>query len=298
MAQQDDKKPPPPKAKAGEFGSAFDKGPNSPRTSSVVSLPKPEPVEKPKPNYPPPRRRRGRFSGPPPKKPEKPAGPPPVMTTFQKQQLGSGFIDSAKQQKREAVIGSSPALFDDNDDDETLGGGNFDGVTAPEHLTGRDTWKALQAPVQSKAGKREKSLYEQVLKQFAVGSNPRYEPDGTDRDRSHIFLWDVSLAMGCEIPHFAGAREHNLSQTTDWVRHEAPMRGWRRVSSTDIYDVAASGQLVVAVPKDPRLKGLAVVHPQKKAFVPVVVSAGVKRGWGVALRDAIGVVACEFFTHP
>jgi hypothetical protein len=220
------------------------------------------------------------------------------MTTFQKQQLGSGFIDSAKQQLRQTVIGSNPMLYDENDDDdETVGGGNFDGLTAPADLTGRDTWRALQAPVQSKQGRREKALYEQVLKQFAVASNPRYAPDATDRDRSHIFLWDVSLAMGCEIPHFIGAKENNLSQTTDWVRHEAPMRGWVRCNSNDIYTVAGLGQLVVAVPKDQRLKGLAVVHPQARAPLPLVVSAGAKRGWGVALRDAIGVTSCEFFTH-
>jgi len=184
------------------------------------------------------------------------------------------------------------------DDDETVGAGTYDGLTAPPELCGRDVWKAMQAPLQSKPGRRGRSVYEQVLKQFAVGTNPRYSPDAPDRTRAHIFVWDVSLAMNCEIPHFVGAKEHNLSQTTDWVRHEGPMRGWVRVNESGIYVAANAGQLVVAVPKDPRLKGLAIVHPQTQAYVPLVVAAGPKRGWALSLRDAIGVVSCEYFTHP
>ncbi len=221
------------------------------------------------------------------------------MTTFQKQQLGSGFVDSAKHHQRQTAIGSSPALFEEpEDDDETVGGGTYDGLTAPKELTGRDLWRAMQAPLQSKPGKRDRGLYEQVLKQFAVANNPRYAPDAPDRTRAHIFVWDVSLAMNCEIPHFAGAKEHNLSQTTDWLRHEGPMRGWVRCGEMNIYSVADQGQLIVAVPKDPRLKGLAIIHPQTPAYVPVVVAAGPRRGWGISLREAMGVVSCEYFTHP
>lgn len=291
MAPRDDKKPPqqPPKPKAGEFGSGFDRGPRTPSRSSEISLPKPLPAPK-APARPLLRR------GPPGKKP----GPPQVMTTFQKQQLGSGFVDSAKHQKRQTVIGSNPALFNDDDDDDevTLGRGTYDGLTAPAELTGRDVWKVVQAPLQSKPSRRARALYEQVLKQFAVASNPRYAPDASGGERSHIFVWDVSLAMNCEIPHFSGAKENNLSQTTDWVRHVGPMRGWVRVNSADIYDVAARGQLVVVVPKDPRQKGIAIVHPQPRALAPVVVSGGTKRGWGISLREALGVVSCEYFTHP
>ena len=293
-----DKKPPQPqppvKAKAGEFGSAFDNGPRSPRTTSEISLAKPAPLPaKPK--------------GLPPKKPgygkKQPlkAGPPPIMTSFQKDQLGSGFVDSSKHQQRQTVIGSNPALFNDDDEDDTQSTASvatFDGLKAPEELTGRDLWRALKAPVQSKPGRRHKGLYEQVLKQFAVASNPRYAPDAIDKNRSHIFAWDVSLAMNCEIPHFVGAKEHNLSQTTDWLRHEGPMRGWVRVNEANIYTVVDLGQLVVAVPKDPRRNGMAIVPPQARGFVPTVVSAGLKRGWGIGLRDALGVSACEYFTHP
>ncbi len=288
MAPQNKNQPPPPKPKpkAGTFNSGFETGDPAVRTSSGLTLAAVAPQQKGKPM---PRR-------PLPGKKGKP-GPPQVMTTYQKQQLGSGFVDSRKDQERKTVIGSNPALFADGDAEETNSTVTYDGLKPPDQVTSRDSWRAVQAPLQSKPGRRERGLYEQILKQFAVSTNPRYLADAPERDRSHIFVWDVSLAMNCEIPHFSGAKEHTLGQTCDWVRHEGPMRGWLRVSDGELFNTIERGQLVVVMPKDTRLKGIAIVPPQPRAFVPVVVSAGKKRGWGLTLRDAIGVTNCEYFTH-
>ena len=237
--------------------------------------------------------------------PAKTAGPltadgqPRVFTTVQKELQGSGFSDAARDRQRNTLIGSQgkdlrPSLADDEDDDTLL---EFDGLQAPPELTGRDLWKAVQAPMQSAEGRRSQQVYLSVLKQFAVGTNPRYEPDAPERYRSHIFVWDVTRAMGCEIPHFVGAKELSLVQTCDWLRHEGPMRGWSRTSAAGVIALAKKGQPVIAMPKDPRLKGLALVYPQKDTAFPKVVGAGARRGWGLPLADVIGVSQAEFFTH-
>jgi hypothetical protein len=164
-------------------------------------------------------------------------------------------------------------------------------------VTGRDVWKAVKAPVSSREGKRSPELTEQVLAQFAVGTNPRYQDDAPGKPRGHIFVWDVSRAMGCEIPHFAGARELTLPQTVDWLRHEGPMRGWLKTSDYDVFEHAALGQLVVAIPKEVRVKGIALVAPQEAQQKPLLTGAGLVRGHLIHPRELFGVMLLEYYFH-
>lgn len=188
-----------------------------------------------------------------------------MLTTHQKSLLGSGFADTSAERKRNFALGATlpgttntktemPAIV--------LPTQKFDGKTVPPELQARDLWKALQAPVVSIEGKRSKDLLLQCIHQFGFTVNPRYTEDAPGKLRGHIFVWDVSRAMSCEIPHFVGAKELTLAQTVDWVRHEGPMRGWKRVTDSDIYDRAAEGKLVVALPRDSRTKHIALVLPQ------------------------------------
>ena len=241
--------------------------------------------------------------------PGAPPGPgttaPRELTTHQKQTLKSAFEDRERQRKLDSMLGTNPEtqkkLFDDDDDDEpTALGARFDGDTPSPQLTGRDVWKAVQAPLQSREGRRSVELYQAVIAQFAVGANPRYEPDGPGKPRAHIFVWDVSRAMNCEIPHFVGARELTLAQTVDWLRHEGPMRGWLRAPVDEAHAAALAGQMVVVMPKDIKLKHMAVVLPEDTDpnGKPYVAAASLKRGKRLALNEAIGVFLAEYFVHP
>lgn len=229
-----------------------------------------------------------------------PQKPPPSMTTHQKQALGSAFLDTQKARRRSALLGTDPGSARAEEDEEiSVVTVKFDGETAPKELQGRDVWKAVQAPVQSREGKRSRELLEQVIRQFAVATNPRYGEDAPGKPRAHIFVWDVSRAMGCEIPHFVGAKELTLAQTCDWLRHEGPMRGWHRVGEYEVLDAVDRGHLVVAVPKDIKLKMMAVVAPQEPPAdsKPRLTGACLKRGGGLTNMDAFGVRPLEFFTH-
>lgn len=211
-----------------------------------------------------------------------------ILTSHQKNLLGSNFADSSAERKRNTLLAASlPNLTAASKREEPVSDAKvpvFDGKSVPEALQNRDLWKAVAAPATSRAGKRSKATYESVLNQFGVSMNPRYDDDAPGKQRGHIFVWDVSRAMECEIPHFVGAKELSLAQTCDWLRHEGPMRGWKRVSDTDIIDAANAGHLVIALPRELRTKYLAVVRPQDYP------TDGSPRLTGVAMRRADGGV--------
>lgn len=237
----------------------------------------------------------------PPPAPPAPPPPPKAMTSFQKNQLNSGFSSDERQKRLNSVLGNTRegTLESDEEEEPTTLGLMFDGETPAPQLTGRDVWKAVQAPVQSREGRRSVEMLTAVLAQFAVGNNPRYEPDAPGKPRGHIFLWDVSRAMNCEVPHFVGAKELSLAQTVDWVRHEGPMRGWVRGGPEEAINAAQSGMLAVALPKDIKLKQLAIVLPEDPDpnGKPRVAAAGIRKGSNLALNEALGVFVAEYFIH-
>ncbi|MBS1149205.1 MAG: Muramidase (flagellum-specific) [Myxococcaceae bacterium] len=229
---------------------------------------------------------------------------PREPTPFQKAQLSSAFQGAREAQSKAVLartLGKTAApLFSDDEDEATAIGVAYDGENPAKELVNRDLWKAVQAPVQSREGRRSAELYQTVINQFAVGKNPRYENDAPDKPRGHIFVWDVSRAMNCEIPHFAGAKELSLGQTVDWLRHEGPMRGWTRASVEDAHQQAQAGMLAVAIPRDLKIKQLAVLLPDEETSPdgkPYAAAAGKVRGNRVKLTDALGVFAIDCFVH-
>lgn len=176
---------------------------------------------------------------------------------------------------------------------------SFDGKTPAKEVTSRDVWKAINAPLQSRPGRRSAELYGMVLYQFAVGANPRYESDAPDKPRTHIFIWDVTRAMNVEVPHFAGARELNASQTCQWLRFEGPARGWLRVDPTRALQAANDGMPVLAMPKDVKIDLLALVRPGEMGpnKRPLLSGVGLQRGYDLPAEEIFGASVVEFFYH-
>jgi hypothetical protein len=224
----------------------------------------------------------------------------PELTAVQRRHSSSGFVTTtADEMKRAQVMGTGRAHSNPADlvpqATET-----FDGETAPHELQERDVWKAVVAPVQSRAIKRSRGLLQQVLAQFAVGTNPRYEADSPSRPRAHVFVWDVSRAMGCEIPHFLGAKELSLGQTVDWLRLEGPMNGWKRTDEDDAFARANAGQLVLVMPKDVKAKAMGIVMPGRptpSGDLPLC-GAMLQRGYKLTTQQLLGVRQVELFWHP
>ena len=215
-----------------------------------------------------------------------------MLTKTQKSQLGSQFADSSVERRRNSLLATPMAgPSKAGAEEENTGAGlKFDGKDVPRVLQGRDVWIALQAPLQSREGKRSKETYEMLIKQFGVTVNPRYDDEAPGKVRGHIFVWDVSRALNCEIPHFVGAKELTLAQTCDWLRHEGPMRGWKRVTGDDVLTAANAGRLVIALPRETRTKHIAVVTPQETP------ADGSPRLTGICLKRDINVHPREMFS--
>jgi hypothetical protein len=229
-----------------------------------------------------------------------------MLTKHQKSALGSQFAaDTSADRRRNSLLATSVpsgavAIAAQAEEESNSAGLKFDGKDVPTVLQGRDVWIAVQAPLQSREGRRTKEIYEMVIKQFGVTVNPRYGEDAPGKIRGHIFAWDVSRAMNCEIPHFVGAKELSLAQTCDWVRHEGPMRGWKRVGAiNEIIELANSGKMVVALPREMRTKHVAIIGPQAMPTdgSPRLTGICLKRDVAVHPRDMFGSKPIDVFWH-
>lgn len=217
----------------------------------------------------------------------------------QKHLLASGFEEDDEVTQFDSLLGARGRAPEDDEDEATSVGLDFDGETPAKGVTSRDLFKALNPPLQSREGRRSADLYRRIIDQFAVGKNPRYDPDDPQKPRAHIFVWDVTRAMNVEIPHFVGARELTLGLTVDWLRHEGPMRGWRKTDEMSAWEAANEGLCVVAVPREVRLKLMAVARPGdfNTDGKPFLSAAAIGRGNGLSTQEAFGVFAVEFFVH-
>jgi len=225
--------------------------------------------------------------------------PPQRKPSVIQKQLQSSQFDDDEHTQIDAVLGNVRSLELDADEESQTGTSEvYDGETPAEGTTDPEGWKAINAPVQSRPGRRSGRIYWSVIDQFAVGHNRRYDPDAPLRPRSHLFVWDVSRAMGCEVPHFVGGREMTVGQTVDWVRLESLSRGWRKLDAASALAAADRGELVLALPRDPKLKLVVVVRPGGAGDdgFPRVAGANAKRGTDLGAREVLGPLI-EYFGH-
>ncbi|QRN93004.1 hypothetical protein JRI60_27765 [Archangium violaceum] len=219
--------------------------------------------------------------------------------SFKKGLDQSAFDGEGEHTQVDALLGARRQPSPPPTEESASAGKTFDGTTPPPEVISRDVWKAINAPLQSREGRRSPDLYKQVINQFAAGHNPRYEAADAKQGRSHIFVWDVTRAMNAEIPHFVGPRELTVSQTCDWLRHEGTMRGWRRADVESAAAAADEGKPVVAVPKDSSVRCIGVVRPGGlgQDGRPRFAAAGLQRGNDLGTKEAFGVMALEYFVH-
>ncbi len=221
-------------------------------------------------------------------------------TQYQKRMQSSGFDDEENTQT-DALLGnvSGPALDADEEDEITVTTALHDGLLPAREVTSVDTWKAVNAPMQSKPGRRSAIIYQNVIEQFACGYNQRYTVDNPLKSKTHVFVWDVTRAMNCEVPHFAGGRETTLGQMVDWLRFEAHTRGWRKANVQHAIAAANRGEAVLAVPQDGKQRWLAVVRPGEldaEGF-PRVAAAIDEVGNDMAAHEALKTRLIAYYVH-
>ena len=104
---------------------------------------------------------------------------------------------------------------------------------------------------------RDNDLYRAVIDQFDVENSERYS---TEKGSTYcnIFVWDVTSAMGAEIPHYynaetgnpmtysdAGANEMTANAMYKWLHQYGEQHGWFEVSAEEAQTLANDGHPVV-----------------------------------------------------
>ncbi|MFA5675712.1 MAG: hypothetical protein WDA65_04235 [Christensenellales bacterium] len=143
--------------------------------------------------------------------------------------------------------------------------------TSAKALTPVAASKAVTPAIYSFPYNRSASLYNRVIAQFSVETNPRYEVNKKGRGDTYcnIFVWDVTSAMGAEIPHYidpktgapmkypnvSGARELSANGTYNWLHQYGEKYGWYQVSAQEAQMLANTGRPVVASLKRSGMSG-------------------------------------------
>lgn len=138
----------------------------------------------------------------------------------------------------------------------------YDGMHPAAGTVSTEWAEYIYPPLQNSEGARDRKIYDQILNQFAVGFNPRYQ----FREGGYwcnIFLWDVSRAMGAEIPHWItasgdiaapndpGSWEINVNSTVDWMlTHGITRFGWKKTSEAVAQASANEGKIAVTLWKN------------------------------------------------
>lgn len=123
--------------------------------------------------------------------------------------------------------------------------------------------KAVNPSITSNVNNRSAALYRSVIDQFSVETNPRY----AIRNGStycNIFMWDVTRAMGAEIPHYVdpktgepryypdvkGASQMNANAIYNWLHKHGPEYGWHEVTPEQAQILANQGHPAVTAYKN------------------------------------------------
>lgn len=166
-------------------------------------------------------------------------------------------------------------------------------------MTPVEPWKPLVLPL------RNAAIYAAVIDSLQVESNPRYQPkDG--KTFCNIFVWDVTRAMGCEVPHWVGGErrmvEQKANDMVDWL--DAASRNlasdWQGCDAVHAQAQANAGCPTIACWKNTNGPGhIAMVRPNTGlAKGPIIAQAGTRNFSSGTLELGFGARPVEFFWHP
>jgi hypothetical protein len=181
-----------------------------------------------------------------------------------------------------------------------------------------EAWKPTSPAIVSTPNDRSPQKLRLVIDQFNVETSERYRPYRRERDTyCNIFLWDVTNALNCEIPHFVdpvtgnprkypdieGAIELGAVQIEDWLVKYGGAYGWREVDAATAQDYAHRGKPAVTTAGS--IGHVQVVCPSNDGkFDPIlgvtVAQAG-SRNTGYThisrIYDSVSLSKIRYFVH-
>lgn len=190
--------------------------------------------------------------------------------------------------------------------------GIYDGVHPAPGTISTQRANLIAPPLTNAPGARDVAILDQLINQFAVGNNPRYLPGG-GFTYCNIFVWDVTRAMGCELPHWLdahgrpaqpfapGAYEVNINGGVDWMKkYGVAQHGWQKLTDVQAQAYANAGQMALALWKNPSggHGHTAVVRPGTlTARGPAAAQAGSRNFNMGHIKDGFGNLAVQYYGH-
>ena len=122
-----------------------------------------------------------------------------------------------------------------------------------------ECWRPTTPVIRSDEESRSPELYNSVIGQFRVQSAERYRPFRDGATYCNIFMWDVTSAMGAEIPHYTdpdtgepriypdikGAKAMTAVAIDDWLKTYGSDYGWQKVDAETAQRYANEGKPAV-----------------------------------------------------
>ncbi|GKX28612.1 hypothetical protein SH1V18_10920 [Vallitalea longa] len=162
------------------------------------------------------------------------------------------------------------------------------------YMTDTTVWNAVKPLYTYDTGERTAQVYNKLIDQFNVKTNPRYIP--RDNTYCNIFAWDVSIAMGVELPRFvevneignledatgkaigrnlgehilyqnksnynADATELNANRLAIWLDAQGENYGWKEISPEEAQKRANQGYMTIScIDKSPDTGHVQVIRP-------------------------------------
>ena len=126
----------------------------------------------------------------------------------------------------------------------------------------------INAPIKNTLSDRNPDKYNKVIDQFKVDTNTRYDSGKKDYNTDtycNIFAWDVTMAMGAEIPHYRNGEELNANEIFNWLKNEGKNYGWQPVDEKTAQEYANMGKPAVAAKENPEPQSghIAIIRPGK-----------------------------------
>ena len=136
-------------------------------------------------------------------------------------------------------------------------------------------WRPTTPAIISAEEDRSPELYRAVINQFRVETAERYRPFRNGATYCNIFVWDVTSAMGAEIPHYtdtatgkpliypdvSGAKSMTALAIDKWLKTHGSDYGWHEVDAETAQRYANEGK--PAVTASGNIDHVQIVCPSK-----------------------------------
>lgn len=183
----------------------------------------------------------------------------------------------------------------------------------------------VDAPLRGDPKLRDRLTYDNVINQFAVKENPRYQLRENDKmyetgvTYCNTFVWDVTRAMGAEIPYWVDENGkltepwfsdkghwrvwdpsywRTANEINQWLKQNSQQSGWHSVTAEEAQDAANLGfPTVVSMYILDGPGHIGIVRPGEELNGPALAQAGTTNVNHAHVYDFFPREGTQFFTH-